>query len=194
MSLSRVRPAAYPAGFAGLDARTVANRAAAIASGLAEHIVGPERVVPDVAAGAPRRVLLLAGDHGGLLLPADADDAFTGLPGAILGGAVVVRSKARFDGIEFRAQDATTALVTLRAAARAVFTNCRFIRNTQDTGNWVAMDAGASASFVGCQFLGVTGAGDVVNNAGVALDAGIVGCVNLTTRAHVNVTTIFEVT
>lgn len=194
MSLSRVRPAAYPAGFAGLDARTIGNRADAVIGSLSEHVVAADAMLPQVAAGAPRRVLLLAGDHGGLLLPADADDVLAGLPGAFFGGRVVVRSKARFEGLEFRSADPATALVMLHTTARVLFINCRFVRSTQDTGDWVAMANGARASFVGCQFLGVTGAGTVVNNAGVALDAGIVGCVNLTTRAHVNVTTIFEVT
>jgi hypothetical protein len=72
-----------------------------------------------------------------------------------------------------------TAQVTLLPTAVVLFNGCRFLGP-------VVMQAGARASFNGCWFVDQAN----VQNAGLAADAGIVGCISPV--AHVNVTTIFS--
>lgn len=72
-----------------------------------------------------------------------------------------------------------TGQVTLLPTAVVLFNGCRFLQP-------VIMQAGARASFNGCWFVNQAN----VQNAGLAADAGIVGCVSPV--AHVNATTIFS--
>jgi hypothetical protein len=73
-----------------------------------------------------------------------------------------------------------TEQVTLTPNARAIFNGCIFQQP-------VVMQSGAKAAFNGCQFLNQAN----VQNAGLAADAGILGCESPV--AHVNVTTIFSI-
>ena len=73
--------------------------------------------------------------------------------------------------------------VSLAAPASVIFNNCRF-------AGTVAMTSGATAQFIGCVFY----SGGNVNNAGVAANAYIVGCVRKSGIAHTNVTIIAETT
>ena len=74
---------------------------------------------------------------------------------------------------------AFTSTVTLTPAAIVLFNGCTFAVS-------VTMQAGSKASFNGCRFA----PGANVINAGIAADAGILGCYSPT--AHVNVTTVFS--
>lgn len=170
------------------------NRLLTSFSRLGDFIVDPAELLPDGDTGSARRMLLLAGDHGGALLPAGGDDYLLGAPGATFSRRVVVNGVAVFDGLLFDG-DGRSPCVSMSSAARAIFMNCEFRQPRESTSNYVEMASGAKASFNGCRFTGSPASGTVVTNAGAALNAGIVGCVNLTGRPHnANVTTIFEVT
>jgi len=71
---------------------------------------------------------------------------------------------------------------SLVASAVVRFQGCRFFEV-------ITMAAGSKAAFVGCTFEGTA----YVNNAGLAADAGVIGCVKTSTTAHVNVTDIFSI-
>lgn len=160
---------------------------------LGDFIVDPAELLPNVETGTTRRMLLLSGDHGGALLPSGGDDYLLGAPGATFSQKVAVNGVAVFEGILF---DGTgkQPCVSIAASARCIFNNCTFRQPKESTANYVAIASGGKAAFNGCRFTGTPGSGTVVTNAGVAGNAGIVGCLNTTGRPHnANVTVIFEV-
>lgn len=189
----RVRPGMRADNFGGIDERTIANRAVAYIYKLAELIVAPGEEIPKAQTNAGRSIGMLAGDHGGAFF--DGSDTVDGFPGAAFTAMVTAKSSATFTGMLFVSDGSSNPLVRLTATANCIFNNCRFARRQTDTAaSWIQMDAGAKAVFNGCRFTGAPAAGDVVDNAGVAANAGIIGCSNQTGRVHVNVTNIFEVT
>lgn len=102
---------------------------------------------------------------------------YDGVPGCVVDKNVtdITVDTTTIAGVDFIGQ------VSLASAASVIFNNCRFART-------VAMTAGARAHFIGCYFYD---AGSV-NNAGVAANAYIIGCVRKSGVAHVNVTIIAE--
>lgn len=93
--------------------------------------------------------------------------------GPVTMGPTQLAQQTQVQQVEFTEQ------VTLTPTSVVLFNGCRFNQP-------VIMQAGARASFNGCWFVGTAN----VQNAGLAADAGIVGCISPT--AHVNVTTIFS--
>jgi len=121
--------------------------------------------------------LLSAESH---TLPAEKNGTnFTGCPGATITNSIVniTQDFTAYNNISF------VTPISLAAAASATFTNCRFSKT-------VAMTAGARAHFVGCYFY----AEGSVQNAGLAANAYIIGCVRKSGIANTNVTTIAETT
>ena len=160
---------------------------------LASQIVAPDEEIPKSIAGTGRNIGLLAGEHGGAFF--DTNDSVDGFSGAAFTSQVTAKGSATFTGIRFVSDGTASPLVQLTATAKCIFNNCTFERKPTDTAlSWVQMDTGSKSVFNGCRFIGAPAAGSVVNNAGAAGNAGIVGCINSTGRAHVNVTSIFEVT
>jgi hypothetical protein len=143
--------------------------------------------------------LLLAGTHIGALLNKPGT-RIHGQPGCFVqrlwAFAAPATTTVHVSGIHFMAvtgADNLNPLVTINATAKVVFHNCTFERlAASSAGNYVTIAAGGKGIFQGCTFLGVQTGGSVVNNAGAAAAAAIIGCYNLTTRVHVNCTTIFE--
>ncbi len=78
-------------------------------------------------------------------------------------------------GIDF------TGSISIDASASVIFTNCRF-------NNTVTITNGGRSHFNGCYFYG----SGSVQNAGVAANAYIIGCIRKSGIAHTNVTIISE--
>ena len=102
---------------------------------------------------------------------------FTGCAGSTINNPTVnvTQSFTNFNNLSF------VTPVSLSANSSVIFNGCRFSQT-------VAMTAGARAHFVGCYFY----AGGSVQNAGLAANAYIVGCVRKSGIANTNVTTIAE--
>jgi hypothetical protein len=113
-------------------------------------------------------------------LPAEKNGTnFTGCAGATIANSTVniTESFTNFNNISF------VTPVSIASNASVIFNGCRFAQTT-------AMTAGARAHFVGCYFYNQGS----VQNAGLAANAYIVGCVRKSGIANLNVTVISETT
>lgn len=96
----------------------------------------------------------------------------------VLSHVLITATYATFKGVHFTdilSKDAQ-ALVTVGATSLVKFVDCIFSRNT--VGDFIAMTAGARCIFNACTFDGTVGAGTLINNAGLATAATLVGCMN----------------
>ena len=101
-----------------------------------------------------------------------------------------------FENIEFYS-DKKPAIIKLQNNSKVLFKNCIFRKeaNIQDaSGNFVEMENGCKASFVGCLFTGTQALGNVVENFGIANNATINGGFNKTGIFHSNTTIFGELT
>lgn len=175
------------------DAKNMETRdqSARVLSSLATTILTPQDDITTQQTTG-NRILLLAGDFPGTTIKTP-DTLLQGQPGTRMTGALNLYNGARIIGIDFTGETASP-LVNLTATANPViFQNCTFTKRQGIGGDYIVMAAGAKAVFIGCTFYGAQTSGNVINNAGIATDCGVLGA-NLTGVGHVNATTIFEVT
>lgn len=166
--------------------------------GVSASVVGA-LAISIIAAGQPpiepqsadNGVLLLSGDHGGARLTKPGT-ILAGQPGARVRLALSISADATVRDLLFDSPGALAFLVAVSNNATVVFQNCRFRKKATDTGDYVTLTSGCKAHFIGCFFEGTPSVGNVVNNAGAALNCFIIGCSNKTGRVHVNVTTLAE--
>ena len=177
--------------------RRITDRARSLTEGLADVVVVPgEAREEDRVDG--ERMLLLAGDHGGLRITKD-ETHIRCAPGAIFTRKVVIDASCKIEGARFKSSDGSNneplLVDVIDAGATILFIGCVFEKSFHHTTAFVKVVSGARASFIGCKFLPVMDkAGTVVNNLGAAALVGIIGCSNKTTKNHVNVTGVFETT
>lgn len=70
---------------------------------------------------------------------------------------------------------------SLKVNARVIFNNCRFDEP-------ITIESGGKAHFIGCIFAN----NSFVNNAGIAGNVNIIGCIKDPTATHINVTVIAQ--
>lgn len=132
-------------------------------------------------------MLLGVGNHQGI--PITDWTTILGVPGATMGRIEVDAVGVIITGIRFEA-DQSPVLVDVTLTASVVFNHCQFIRTANaPAGSHVLVAAGGRAVFNGCCFLG-TGGTNVVSNAGAMADVRVIGSLNETGLAHVNVTEV----
>lgn|SRR3990167_4002086 len=181
-------------------AQATDEQLASVIQGLAPYVVHPwESIIePDASDNV---LLLLSGGHGGFTITKQGTH-IVAQPGAVVQRRAAVEIAdghiAVIRGVHFlcpgSGSDNADPLVSISATSRVRFVGCTFERLPLAAGNYVSILAGGRASFVACDFLGVQTAGAVVNNAGIAANVIVQGGFNLTSRAHVAVTTISELT
>lgn len=101
-----------------------------------------------------------------------------------------------FENIEFYS-DKKPTIIKLQNNSKVLFKNCVFRKeaNIQDaSNNFVEMESGCRASFVGCVFMGTQTLGNVIENLGIANNATINGGFNKTGIFHINTTIFGELT
>lgn len=99
---------------------------------------------------------------------------------------VVFESTSIVDGVVFEnSASSTGTLVKVLDTGIVLFRNCIFDSSIPaGDKNWVEMESGAKCVFSGCMWRGGDGSGgSLVNNAGVAADATVVGCIFTPTAA-----------
>jgi hypothetical protein len=138
-------------------------------------------------------LLLLAGDHNGCAV-SSAGSQIRGVSGARIVRLWRISADCIVDGVAFESvgNDNATTLVSITNNAKVMFRNCSFRKATGDEGDYVTLESGSKAVFVGCYWDGTPNAGNRVNNAGVAANVQLIG-VNKTGRPDVNVTIVAEV-
>tara|TARA_R100000963_G_C4642227_1_gene105857 strand:- start:87 stop:680 length:594 start_codon:yes stop_codon:yes gene_type:complete len=104
-----------------------------------------------------------------------------GLPGTRVTRQLLLEEKAIIDGITFEnAPSSAGTLIKVRDTGVVLFRNCIFDNNLPDGSKvWIALESGARCVFLGCLWRGGDGAGGtLVNNAGVAANVHIAGCIS----------------
>ena len=168
---------------------------------LADRVIGPQDNL-SLTKKTDNRVLLLAGDRGGLVIT-QPYTTIQGVPGARLTGRVDVQcgdGYVHFIGVTFRAtpeSDNADTLVNISADSRVLFSQCNFEKDPTCplTADFITIEAGGQAVFTNCIFspeqTGV--AGFTINNAGALADVIATNCARRTGWPHNNVTTSGEI-
>ena len=151
---------------------------------------GSAIVFPKASANA---LLLLAGDHNGCNVSL-AGSQIRGVSGARSVRLWRITADCTIDGVAFESvgNDNSDVLVAISNDAKVMFRNCSFYKSVGDEGDYVTLESGSKAVFVGCYWDGTPTTGNRVNNAGVAANVQLIG-VNKTGRPDVNVTIVAEV-
>jgi hypothetical protein len=197
-----MRTAALEVLYGGLDvaadvSQQARSRLQRVVSLLADEIVAPG----DVAAmdkESDNTILFLSGSHGGLTVTKPRT-RIIGQPGATFERLVTVDADdVVFVGCSFQSvagsnNEGQAVLVT--SDAKCSFVDCRFRKPDTMAGDFVTVQNGGKAHFVLPRFGPANSSGgNCVNNAGAALDVNLIGLVNSTGLANVNVTVFGQYT
>ena len=179
--------------------RRITDRARVVSEGMSDVVVLPGDASKEDRLDG-EKMLFAAGAHGGLRVTND-ETRMQCVPGSIFTRKVVIDASCKFEGAHFKSSDGSNneplLVYVIDPGATVLFIGCVFEKMSHHTTAFVNIADGAKASFIGCKFLPVMDkAGTVVNNLGVAANAGIIGCSDKTGvgAVHVNVTSIFETT
>lgn len=172
-----------------------ADFAQQVVAGLSDFILRPGEMV-DISGINSARMLLLAGDHGGMNVSSHYT-VVQGCNGTSFTRLVTCDVDCEFINCDFawkRGAGTDDGLVSIGASATVRFTNCRFWKSAFVSPVCVALANGGKAHFVNCHFGPTVGvAGVVINNAGLAANVGVQG-VNKTGQPLGTVTSIFVTT
>jgi hypothetical protein len=120
----------------------------------------------------------------------------SGVPGTVVDTQVTIDGTAILRNMTFICQGNQPAIV-VRSTAHCILDGCHVVKSdgTQSgaTDQYIEVESGGQINIVSCMFHGSQSSGFVVNNAGAGANADVTGCVNLTGRAHNNVTVVGEV-
>tara|TARA_R100000664_G_scaffold9014_2_gene14927 strand:+ start:14616 stop:15212 length:597 start_codon:yes stop_codon:yes gene_type:complete len=140
-------------------------------------------------------ITLSGGEYGGAVLERDATLLRGGTGSSSVVGKIEVHANAVIDGIYFDSSNTnhTEHVVVGRkdSPVKAVIRNCTFNKNKGlDTSVMVSVAEGSQAIIIGCIFKGGPGTASPVLNdpANAAGDVQVIGSLNLTGSAFVNVT------
>lgn len=167
------------------------DQSALVISGLAQSIVTAQDDVTEPLT-SDNKLMLLAGTFSGITLR-KPNTTLQGQPGTTVIGPMNLYAGSTFTNIDFVGKTNLACVYLTATATPVIFQGCTFTKTQGIGGDYIVMQAGAKAIFIGCKFFGAQTTDFVVNNAGAATDAGIVGCYNGTGVSHNSATIIFEV-
>ena len=137
---------------------------------------------------------LVAREYGVTLLSMKPFSHYRGVGGTRILRKSIINRACMLEGLHFSGEQERGPLVELREGAAVIFRDCIFDLVEADASQtWVEMEAGAKAIFNGCMWKGGPGAGNYVNNNGIAADCFVVSSIATATApggAFVNTTNV----
>lgn len=165
-----------------------------IVNGLGLAVLRPGDAVEETL-NRDNSFFLTSGDHLGFTSE-KAGTKVVAAAGVRITRLVTIEQDAHIEGVEFFSpggENNETQLVYLTASANVTFVNCRFRRLSSQSALCVFAESGATARFVGCDFLGSNATGTVFSHAGAAGNIGVLGS-NTTGAGLGTVTSVFVTT